>query len=256
VGFEPTNGGFADSSWKCILLVRLAFTPALMADFGPYLGAIVPKLFPSPGVNPYSETKSWAHFQSVPIGTASTQGFSPWWHKLFAHTGFPNGLSFQVAPLIARHEPEAPKWLHTPERRNSCQRMAKHLDKVFPRLCDPCRSFADSTISHCVLNLEEAIKHKMARRLHIRRIVKTDRTSAHERTRAIGGVSPDGSCWTLTQHQAVSQIEDGTSVFYIETPRGQRSGIIVAMDAHADKYLKTIADREQPERLLSLANCP
>ena len=52
VGFEPTNGGFADQSWISILLVRLAFTPAHLADFGPDLGLIVPKLFPSPGVNP------------------------------------------------------------------------------------------------------------------------------------------------------------------------------------------------------------
>ena len=35
VGFEPTNGGFADPSWISILLVRLAFTPAHLADFGP-----------------------------------------------------------------------------------------------------------------------------------------------------------------------------------------------------------------------------
>jgi hypothetical protein len=46
VGFEPTNGGFADQSWFSILLVRLAFTPAQLADFGPDLGPIVPKLFP------------------------------------------------------------------------------------------------------------------------------------------------------------------------------------------------------------------
>jgi len=99
-------------------------------------------------------------------------------------------------------------------------------------------------------------KEKMARHLHIRCTVKTDRTSANERIRAIGGVSPDGGRWTLTQHQAISQIEDGTSVFYIETPRGQRSDVIVAVDAHADKYVKTVADREQPEKLLSLPNCP
>jgi hypothetical protein len=45
VGFEPTNGSFADSPWKRILLVRLAFTPALIPDFRPYSAAIVPKLF-------------------------------------------------------------------------------------------------------------------------------------------------------------------------------------------------------------------
>ena len=52
MGFEPTNGGFADQSWISILLVRLAFTSAYLADFGPYLGLIVPKLFPVFGVNP------------------------------------------------------------------------------------------------------------------------------------------------------------------------------------------------------------
>jgi len=52
VGFEPTNGGFADQSWFCILLVRLAFTPAHLGDYGPYLCLIVPKLFPSFGVTP------------------------------------------------------------------------------------------------------------------------------------------------------------------------------------------------------------
>jgi len=45
VGFEPTNGGFADQSWISILLAHLAFTPAHLADFGPDLGPIVPKLF-------------------------------------------------------------------------------------------------------------------------------------------------------------------------------------------------------------------
>jgi hypothetical protein len=45
VGFETTNGGFADQSWIAILLIRLAFTPELLADFGPNLGLIV-------GVNP------------------------------------------------------------------------------------------------------------------------------------------------------------------------------------------------------------
>jgi hypothetical protein len=96
----------------------------------------------------------------------------------------------------------------------------------------------------------------MARHLHLRCIIKTDRTSAHERIRAVGGVNPDGSRWTLTQEKAISQIEDGTSVFYIEKPGGQRVDVIVAMDVHANKYLKTVADRDQPEHLLYLPSCP
>ena len=96
----------------------------------------------------------------------------------------------------------------------------------------------------------------MARHLHIRCVVKTDRKSANQRIHAIGGVNPDGSRWTLTQDKAILQIEDGTSVFYIERPRDQRIDVIVAMDADGNKYLRTIADRDQPEQLLHLPVCP
>jgi hypothetical protein len=60
VGFEPTNGGFADSPWKCILLVRLAFTSALIARFRPYSAAIVPRLFLLVEVPPKVSQKLWA----------------------------------------------------------------------------------------------------------------------------------------------------------------------------------------------------
>ena len=95
----------------------------------------------------------------------------------------------------------------------------------------------------------------MARHLHIRCIVKTDRTSAHQRIHAIGGINADGSRWMLTQDKAILQIEDGTSVFYIERPRDQRIDVIVAIDTDGNKYLRTAADRDQPEQLLHLPVC-
>jgi hypothetical protein len=103
---------------------------------------------------------------------------------------------------------------------------------------------------------EKAAKVKVARYFHIRCIVKTDRECAHERIHAIGGIGLNESRWTLTQDQAVSQIEEGLSAFYIETPRGKRIDIILAMDAHGNKYLKAAGDREQPEYLLHLPTCP
>jgi hypothetical protein len=95
----------------------------------------------------------------------------------------------------------------------------------------------------------------MAQYLHIRCVVKTDRTSAHERIHSVGGAKPDGSHWTLTQDKAISCIEDGTYVFYIERPAGHRIDVIVATTAYGN-YLKTVADREQPDKLLSLPICP
>ncbi len=56
----------------------------------------------------------------------------------------------------------------------------------------------------------------MAQYLCIRCVVKTDRTSAHERTHSVGGAKPDGSHWIMTQDQAISYIQDRTYVFYIE----------------------------------------
>jgi hypothetical protein len=95
----------------------------------------------------------------------------------------------------------------------------------------------------------------MAQFLRIRCIVKTDRTGAHERIHSVGGIKPDRSRWSLTQDKAVSYIQDGTHAFYIEKPGGQRVDVIVATSAYGN-YLKTVADREQPDKLLSLPTCP
>jgi hypothetical protein len=59
----------------------------------------------------------------------------------------------------------------------------------------------------------------------------------------------------MTQDKAISYIQDGTYVFYTEKPGGHRLDVIVAATAYGN-YHKTVADREQPEKLLSLPNCP
>jgi hypothetical protein len=100
----------------------------------------------------------------------------------------------------------------------------------------------------------------MAQHLRIRCVVKTDRTSAHERIHSVGGVKPDGGHWKLTQDKAISFIEDGTCVVYIESPVGHRLDVIVAVSTEGGmtlhKYLKTTADKEQPHKLLSQPTCP
>ena len=95
----------------------------------------------------------------------------------------------------------------------------------------------------------------MARYLRIRSIVKTERTDTHERIKAICGLMPDGSHWTLTHEDAVSQIENRTCAFYIERPRDKRYDVIVAMDVRAHKYLKTMGDGNEPDELLFLPDC-
>ena len=72
----------------------------------------------------------------------------------------------------------------------------------------------------------------MAQYLHIRCVVRTDRTNAHERIHSVGGVKPDVRHWKLTQDKAISYIQDGTYVFYIEKPGGHRLDVIVATSAY------------------------
>ena len=96
----------------------------------------------------------------------------------------------------------------------------------------------------------------MAQHLRIRCIVQADRTTAHTCIYSVGGVKPDGTSWKLTQEKAISYIEDGTYIFYIERPVGQRFDVIVATSADGNKYLKTSADKAQPDKLLSLPACP
>jgi hypothetical protein len=59
----------------------------------------------------------------------------------------------------------------------------------------------------------------------------------------------------MTQDKAISSIQDGTHRFYIEKTGGVRLDVIVATNAYGN-YLKTVADREQPDKLLSLPACP
>ena len=95
----------------------------------------------------------------------------------------------------------------------------------------------------------------MAQYLHIPCVVRTDRTNAHERIHSVGGVRPDGSHWKLTHDKAISYIQDGTYVFLqSRNLGGHRLDVIVATSAYGN-CLKTDADREQPDKPLSLPAC-
>jgi hypothetical protein len=96
----------------------------------------------------------------------------------------------------------------------------------------------------------------MAQSVKISCINKTDRYNPHERIRSVGGINPDGSRWKMSQEQAIAAIEKGVYAFYVARPIGDRVAVIVARSAQGNKYLKTEADGEQPNNLLSLAECP
>lgn len=79
-------------------------------------------------------------------------------------------------------------------------------------------------------------------------INKTDRQSAHERIRSIGGRG-----WRISQEEAIRRIDLKTEEFYV-SKGGSRVKVITAV-RNGYKYIKTENDGEQPNNLLSLPEC-
>jgi hypothetical protein len=94
----------------------------------------------------------------------------------------------------------------------------------------------------------------MADRHQILCVNKTDRNNPHERITQIGGKNNDGTSWRLTQSAAIEGIETGKWQFYVSR-NGNTVNVIVAVSRYGYKYIKTTADGEQPDNLLSLPEC-
>lgn len=95
----------------------------------------------------------------------------------------------------------------------------------------------------------------MASQREVKCVNKSDRYNPHERILFIGGVDLDGTRWKHSQQDAVRGIEEGRWSFYV-TKNGKTVRVIVAVSAYGNKYLKTEADGEEPNNLLSLPECP
>ena len=95
----------------------------------------------------------------------------------------------------------------------------------------------------------------MAADVEIKCINKTNRFDAHDRIKSVGGVNPNGTRWKLSQPQAIVGIETGQYAFFVRQ-QGSVVQVVVAVSRYGHKYLKTVADNEQPDNLLSLPECP
>ncbi len=89
----------------------------------------------------------------------------------------------------------------------------------------------------------------MAQWAQITRITKTDRFNPHERITHVGGAK-----WRLTQKEAIALIDANQWRFYV-AQGGQSVDVIVETSRYGHRYLKTKADGEQPDNLLSLPQC-
>jgi hypothetical protein len=83
----------------------------------------------------------------------------------------------------------------------------------------------------------------------IKCINKDDRYNAYERITHIGGNS-----WKITQQDAIKHIVSGTHSFFV-IKNGRDVAVVVASSRFGNKYIKTEADGDEPNNLLSLPEC-
>lgn len=86
----------------------------------------------------------------------------------------------------------------------------------------------------------------------IKCINKNPREDRYHAITHVGGYG--SSQWKLTLDDAIGKIERGEWDFYTMA-NGHRVNVVVA-SRNGRKYLKTEADHDTPDNLLSLAECP
>jgi hypothetical protein len=93
----------------------------------------------------------------------------------------------------------------------------------------------------------------MADRLEIKCINKSERNNEHERILNVGGFSTVR--WKHSQSYAIQSIEAGVFEYFVKAG-DKEVAVAVATSRYGHKYLRTTADGEGQNNLLSLPDCP
>ncbi len=96
----------------------------------------------------------------------------------------------------------------------------------------------------------------MVREAQITCVMKTERSAAYDRISFLGGGRHPSWNWEISHARAIDLLEHDRYRFYTRTGAGERLYLVVVTSADGHKYIKTVADDEQPEHLLTLPDCP
>lgn len=92
----------------------------------------------------------------------------------------------------------------------------------------------------------------MTKQAEIKCINKNDRYNPYERITHVGGYVT--SQWKITQKEAIEHIDAGWKFYVMRS--GHRVDVVVATSRFGNRYIKTEPDKDTPDNLLSLPECP
>lgn len=87
------------------------------------------------------------------------------------------------------------------------------------------------------------------------RVTCTTKDESLERITSLGCYAPGNIFLTFSEAEVIERLESKSNSFYVERPTGHVVDLIVA-EREGRKYVKTEADGEKPDNLLSLPTCP
>lgn len=87
------------------------------------------------------------------------------------------------------------------------------------------------------------------------RVTCTVHDDKHERIVEIGCVDASGSSVRFSESEAITLIHSHQAEFYVDRPDGHVVKLIVERTKEGRPFLKTEADGEKPNNLLSLPTC-
>lgn len=94
----------------------------------------------------------------------------------------------------------------------------------------------------------------MPSRLQVTFCSKVDRENPFESIIHIGGVHL-GLSWQQTQPEAIKYIRNGVYSYFVRVA-GNEVDVVIAKSRFGNDYIKTEADGENPNNLLTLPPCP
>ena len=96
---------------------------------------------------------------------------------------------------------------------------------------------------------------RKAHRLQVTCVVLAKDEGPNLKVEAIGGETKDGSCWIVSQQDAIKGIEHARWSFFVLNDDGGEHELEIASTADGHRFLRCKEERDAPERLLRLKHC-